>query len=268
MSTINSNSGSVPGLRPSGVAEGVARTLRRGAADAGGESTRDPAVSVPADLDVDRRAFQVIQQNLASGTGLVAAAIGGANTAARLLGTLRATAAEAAKSDTSAERQQSLAAEFAATLAELRGSVANAGYNERNLLAPGAENVTLTAALSGGQLTIESVPAVGAIADKLAGGVGDAQAAAALLDVIDEQTQVVSTALEKLGASQKSLEFQSSFVKTIADSSASGVSSLVDADLAAEAAKIRALQVKQQLGGTSLGITNQRPQSLLSLFDK
>lgn len=270
MSAIGSNSGSVPGLRPSGATEGVARTLRRGTAggEPGAGATRDPAVTVSADLDADRRAFQALQQNLASGTGLVAAALGGANSTARLLGALRATATEAARSDNSAERQESLASAFAATLAELGAAVAGAGYSERNLLVPGAENVTLTAALSGGQLTIESVPAVGAVAEKLAGGVGDPRSAAALLAVIDEQAQVVSAALEKLGASQKSLEFQSSFVTTIAESSASAVSSLVDADLAAEAAKIRALQVKQQLGGTPLGIANQRPQSLLSLFDK
>ena len=149
----------------------------------------------------------------------------------------------------------------------MRGAVGNATYNERNLLAPGAANVTVTAALRGGQLTIPAVPQVGAVAEALAGGsVADPAAAAAALGVIDQQARVVGGALESLGASQQSLEFQSSFVKTIADATNAGVGSLVDSDLAAEAAKIRALQLKQQLGDSPLGIANARPHTLLSLF--
>jgi flagellin len=269
MSTINSNSGTgpIPGARPLTASEGVERTLRR-AASAPSPRPPESAVTVAPNLDADLRAFQTIQQNLSSGTGLVTAAIAGANSVSRLLGELRATAAEAANPDNAPKRRAELDASFAAKLGELRAAVGSATYNDRNLLAPGAESVTLTAALTGGQLTIESAPAVGAVADALAGGVADPAPAAALLGVIDEQVRIVDAAREKLGASQKSLEFQSSFVKTIADASATGVGALVEADLAAEAAKIRALQVKQQLGGTSLGIANQRPQNLLSLFDK
>ena len=41
---------------------------------------------------------------------------------------------------------------------------------------------------------------------------------------------------------------------------------LVDADLAKESAKLQALQTKQQLGVQALGIANQTPQLVLSLF--
>jgi flagellin len=45
-----------------------------------------------------------------------------------------------------------------------------------------------------------------------------------------------------------------------------GIGSLVDADLAKENARLQALQVRQQLGVQTLGIANQGPQVLLSLF--
>ena len=45
-----------------------------------------------------------------------------------------------------------------------------------------------------------------------------------------------------------------------------GLGSLVDADLSKEAAKLQALQIRQQLGTQALSIANQAPQSLLSLF--
>jgi len=40
----------------------------------------------------------------------------------------------------------------------------------------------------------------------------------------------------------------------------------VDADLAKESANLQALQIKQQLGAQTLGIANQAPQILQSLF--
>ena len=40
----------------------------------------------------------------------------------------------------------------------------------------------------------------------------------------------------------------------------------MDADLAKESAKLQSLQTKQQLGVQALGIANQSPQILLSLF--
>jgi hypothetical protein len=45
-----------------------------------------------------------------------------------------------------------------------------------------------------------------------------------------------------------------------------GMGALVDADLAKESAKLQSLQIRQQLGTQALGIANQAPQSLLSLF--
>ena len=46
----------------------------------------------------------------------------------------------------------------------------------------------------------------------------------------------------------------------------SGLGALVDADLAKESAKLQALQVRQQLCIQTLGLANQGPQVLLSLF--
>jgi flagellin len=47
---------------------------------------------------------------------------------------------------------------------------------------------------------------------------------------------------------------------------ATAASQIADADLAAESARLSALQTQQQLGVQSLSIANQAPQSLLALF--
>ena len=69
-----------------------------------------------------------------------------------------------------------------------------------------------------------------------------------------------------LGASQKSVNFLTTFTQTLANAVSQGLGPLVDANLAAESAKLQSLQVQQQLGGQALGIANARPQILLSLF--
>src|SRR5690606_3338772 len=69
-----------------------------------------------------------------------------------------------------------------------------------------------------------------------------------------------------LGSQSKALDIQKSFLSTLPDTVERGVSSLVDADLAKESAKLQSLQIKQQLGAQALSIANTAPQVLLSLF--
>ena len=76
----------------------------------------------------------------------------------------------------------------------------------------------------------------------------------------------VNTALGSLGAEVRALELQTTFLEQISDATDEGLGNIVDADLARESAKLTALQVQQQLSVQTLGIANQRPQSLLGLF--
>jgi flagellin len=76
----------------------------------------------------------------------------------------------------------------------------------------------------------------------------------------------VNSALGSLGAEVRALELQTTFLEQISDATEEGLGNIVDADLARESAKLTAAQVSQQLSVQTLGIANQRPQSLLGLF--
>jgi flagellin len=76
----------------------------------------------------------------------------------------------------------------------------------------------------------------------------------------------VNTALNTFGSNSTYLEAQMSYNKEKLDALETGLGSLIDADLAKESAKLQALQIRQQLGTQALGIANQSPQGLLSLF--
>ena len=74
--------------------------------------------------------------------------------------------------------------------------------------------------------------------------------------------------LANLGSVAKRLEIQQDFSVKLIDILKAGVGNLVDADLAAESARLQSLQIKQQLGVQALSIANRSPQSILALFNQ
>ena len=89
---------------------------------------------------------------------------------------------------------------------------------------------------------------------------------AADLVTAEGQLQAAITAATSLGVTENTLDGQMQFLDSLTDTLDSGVSSMVDADMEEEAARLQAYQVQQQLATQSLSIANQAPQNILSLF--
>jgi flagellin len=87
-------------------------------------------------------------------------------------------------------------------------------------------------------------------------------------DLVTAETQLGNaiTAATDMGVTEKTLDDQAQFLDALTDTLDSGVSSMVDANMEEEAARLQALQVQQQLATQSLAIANQAPQNILSLF--
>ena len=270
MSTINTNNGALVALRNlSATNNELARSLNKTAT---GKKVDSPATdastfSIAQNANADLKAFDAVQQGLSNGTGINAAAIAGATAVQDLIAGLKAKAIAASNPANTPEQQAILNADFEAQVRQVGSAIEGASYNGRNLISAGSQNVALTASVSGGQQTLANAATVGGIPGALGGGVGTVAAAEAMISTLDAQALIVGQALGTLGANQKAVEFQSTFSKTLSDAVTQGVGEMVDANLAAEAAKLRALQIKQQLGGSTLNIANQRPQTLLSLFN-
>jgi len=77
----------------------------------------------------------------------------------------------------------------------------------------------------------------------------------------------VTTQAAQAGDDSNRIDATVSFNSSKIDSLNAGLGALVDADLSKEAAKLQALQIKQQLGTQALSLANQAPQSLLSLLN-
>lgn len=91
-------------------------------------------------------------------------------------------------------------------------------------------------------------------------------AATAVMAKVNASIDNVNGLLAQIGSEAKQIEAHSQFVSKLNDALETGIGNLVDADLAKESARLQALQVQQQLGAQALGIANQSPQLILSLF--
>lgn len=78
--------------------------------------------------------------------------------------------------------------------------------------------------------------------------------------------EAINDALNRLGSDARYIDAQIVYNRDKLDAVEGGLGALIDADIAKEAARLQALQIRQQLGTQTLSITNQAPQALLSLF--
>jgi flagellin len=269
MTSINTNVGAMVALRNLSTTNfNLDKTQDRVSTGLKIVGAKDDAsnFAIAQGLRADLKSFDAVQQSLSSGTGILAAAIAGATSVSDLLANIKKKAIEGSNPANTATQQSILAADFTQMLGQLNTFVTNSVYNGRNLLSAASANVAITSTISGGQLTISNASTLSGVSTALSGGIANTSAALALLTTIDAQSLIVGTALGTLGANNTSLNFLSTFTKTLSDAVQEGLGALVDADLAVESAKMQSLQVKQQLGVQALSIANQRPQTILSLF--
>ncbi len=269
MSSINTNVGAGIGLQNLSKTQTNLDTTTRHISTGKRVSTPQEQASIFAiaqGLQSDLQAFDAVGQSLSSATGAAAVATAGATAVSDLLTNLKAQAIEASNPANTPGQQSILSAGFNATLNQIGTIVQNATYNGVNLLSSGSQSVSVTSTISGGQLTISNASGVGGVTTALAGGVATTAAAISLLSAIDAQQLVVGSSLGSLGSSLQSIDSQSNFQQVLSNATATGLGSLVDANLPAEAARLQALNVQQQLGSQTLSIANQRPQVLLGLF--
>jgi flagellin len=89
---------------------------------------------------------------------------------------------------------------------------------------------------------------------------------AAMLTQLDAAERLVTGASAAFGSSQSRIELQQTFVDSLVTTLKGSVSSMVDADMPTESARLSALQTQQSLGTQALSIANTSTQGILQLF--
>jgi flagellin len=160
---------------------------------------------------------------------------------------------------------------FHALLAEVQSTLASASFDGANLLNGSTSNglsfMATADASSYFTLSSENLSLGGPLITFSAGAeFATSSAAASVLTAVDAAITGVNAAVATIGAQSGQIAAHSSFVATLTDTLTTGVGSLVDADMAAESARLTALQVQQQLGVQTLSLANQQPSIILTLL--
>lgn len=227
----------------------------------------------------EHSAYDAVTSGLNRAKSIADVALAAGEVISDLFMQMREKAVAASDSSISATSRTAYNNEFIALRDQVASVIANAVFDGANVLGGGA-NLTFLANTNGTQtLTMPTLDLT------LVAGAGTAPAtpaadvylgttdtlttaalAASARDRIASSLDFINGELARLGAAAKRIDTHNIFVSKLQDTITSGIGNLVDADMAVEAAKLQAAQVKQQLGTQALSIANQAPQSILSLF--
>lgn len=215
-------------------------------------------------------ALNAVKQSLDRGVAAVDVALAAGETVSDLLLQMKEKALAATDASLTTSARSALNEDFKALRDQIASVTGNAEFNGINLLKTGATGFQALANAQGtSTLTVGAeVMALGSTTVSVATTqtIDTLTKATASLTAVSNSIDAVSGALARLGTKSKALSTHITFVGKLSDALESGVGNLVDADLAKESAKLQALQTKQQLGVQALGIANQTPQLVLSLF--
>jgi flagellin len=154
----------------------------------------------------------------------------------------------------------------------IKAFIEDASYNGKNILDESVSPLANTVVRNGAGVaySFDGYSALTNIYNKIStADTWTAGSAAAALGTSGDLTAAISNTLTQLnnfGSYSNYIDSQITYNKAKMDAQEGGLSARVDADLAKESARLQSLQIRQQLGTQALGIANQAPQTLLSLF--
>lgn len=160
--------------------------------------------------------------------------------------------------------------DFRALLKQIKSTADNATFDGANILdgnATGIAFLSNAGATSTITLAAQNMTVGGANITFSSGStILTATLASAVMTKLATSLINVNSSMGSMGAQVRQIEAHNVFVSKLSDALETGISRLVDADMAKESARLQALNVKQQLGAQSLSIANQAPQIVLKLF--
>ena len=203
--------------------------------------------------------------------GVVDVTLQGLGQVSKTMGELRTVLTRLADGTINGEQRAQYEQQYTQLQTQVQRFIQDATYNGRTLLstvvADGGGDIVSIRNEAGTTLTLAAF--VGATDFVVAAAPADATTAqAAIAGDWANVNENINDALNRLGADARYIDAQISYNRDKLDALEGGLGALIDADIAKEAARLQALQIRQQLGTQTLSITNQAPQALISLFGR
>ncbi|MEX5579531.1 flagellin [Pseudophaeobacter sp. A-200-2] len=224
-------------------------------------------------MESDVAGFNAVSDSLALGESTVAVATAGAEQITDLLKEMKEKVVNATGENV---ENGKLKAEVDELTKQITSIIKGSQFNGANLLNKTGGDLTVLSSLdrngtgtsstvSASNITVSSVN----FEENLSLGtidVSNSTQAEASIAKIETLIQTAINGAAALGASAARIEKQSEFVSKVTDAMKSGIGALVDTDMEAASARLKALQTQQQLGVQALSIANSAPQTLQQLF--
>jgi flagellin len=215
-------------------------------------------------------ALDAVKDSLNRAQSTIDVAMSAGQQVSDLLTQMKAKALAASDTSLDTTSRTALNEDFKSLRDQISKVVSNADFNGVNMVkASGTTVYALANDTGSSKLTVAAEDlSLGGTNVTLSAGASfnTAGTASAFISVLDSDLTSVNTALTKLGTGSNALASHLSFVQSLQNSLQTGISNLVDADMASESATLQALQTKQQLGVQALSIANQSTSIMLSLF--
>ena len=226
--------------------------------------------AVAQSLRGDVKALDAVSSALARAIGVAEMALAGAEIVSDLVQEVTAKITQMSNDALSTSERDAYESDLVALTGQITNAISQSTFSGKNVLTdPTTTNAVFladengsTISIRGQDLDADAATLIAAIVGSITGST-TGQAAQTALSTFEN---AVNSTLGELGADTRSVELQQQLLTKRIDATEKGIGALVDADLGKEAAKLQALQVKQQLGTQALSIANQRPQIILNLF--
>lgn len=218
----------------------------------------------------DQSAQEKLSTGIAQVKGRADAAAAAINTAITLAGKIKELADGVVAADPGTGNYGTVTNKIAALHTQITSVLGAAGFDGANYLTDAGAAKTVTIGINSGVAATASVTTVLVTTDATTfsgtAAISDTTTAGAVSTAADTFIASVTAYQGTLATFSESLAIQQDFQSALSGIRSAALSSLLDADLTEESAKITALQTQQQLAYQALAITNSSAQNVLRLF--
>jgi len=282
LNSVNTNMGAMVALqslnRTNEALEATQKRISTGFRVA--DAKDDGAVfAVAQAVRADVRALTSANEQLGGAKGMLETTMSSLRNISETMTKMKEVLVKLADSNVTGQTRTDYVTQFNDLRASVQDFINDAGYNGKSLLQGTGTFATQYAATLqvvrnqlGTRYEISGFNAANVIyasVTLLSGIATNAANATTMLQTTSAFSQAFKRVGERLniyGSNFNAVSNQITFNKDKIDAINSGLGALIDADLAKESARLQSLQIRQQLGAQSLGLANQSPQILLSLF--
>lgn len=211
-------------------------------------------------------ALDAVTSSLERGQSIVDVAMTAGESIVDLLTQMKVKALAASDTSLDPAARTALLGDYDAMRKQIDTIANNSDFNGVSLISHGSSAKVSALANTRGSATIDIDHVDLSTSGTLLQSINPNTFGAVSLSAVDNAIKSVTAAIAHFGSGAKALDTHLTFVGKLHDTMEESIGRLVDADIAKEAARLQALQVKQQLAIMALGIANSAPNMLLQLF--